>query len=284
MGTGDPSRIDGAGRRGRTGELPSFYPIGSAVWARAVNRHTYDTPTARRRRTPGPSTIRRMWSRSAWTRPRIALLAAALVLALLALGQLLLPGFAADRVRDELGDDRARVEITAFPAWKLVLGKADRLTVSTPTVAAKGPAPLGELLERARDVGRTDARIATLAIGELRLRDVRVRIADGRVQTDATLSVRALSAMVPGGGTLTPLPPASDGRPRFSARVGVLGLSTDVPVAVGAVDGSVEVRPEQGIASVFSVTVFEDPALRVDRVTGSVAGDTLRIAFSGTLT
>jgi hypothetical protein len=222
-----------------------------------------------------------MWSRSAWTRPRIALLAAGIVLALLALGQLLLPAIAADRVRDELGDDRARVDIEAFPAWKLVLGKADRLDVSTPTVAAKGPTPLGDLLERAKDVGVTDARIGTIAIDELRLRDVRVRIVDGRVRTDASLSVRALSATVPGGGELTALPPASDGRPRFSARVGVLG---DVPVAVGAVDGRVEVRPEEGLASAFSVPVFEDPGLRVESVTGSVAGDTLRIAFAGVLT
>jgi hypothetical protein len=225
-----------------------------------------------------------MWSRSAWTRPRIALLAAGIALALLALGQLLLPAIAADRVRAELGDDRAQVDIEAFPAWKLVLGKADRLDVSTPTVAAKGPTPLGDLLERAKDVNETDARIGTIAIDELRLRDVRVRIADGRVRTDATLSVRALSATVPGGGELTALPPASDGRPRFSARVGVLGVSADVPVAVGAVDGRVEVRPEEGLASAFSVTVFEDPGLRVEAVTGSVAGDTLRIAFSGVLT
>jgi hypothetical protein len=146
-----------------------------------------------------------MLSRSAWTRPRIALLAAAFVLALLALGQLLLPGLAADRVRDELGDDRARVEVEAFPAWKLVFGRADRLTVSTPTVGADRPTPLGELLERAKGVGETDARIDTIAIDELRLRDVRVRIADGRVRTDAALSIRALSAMVPGGGALTPL-------------------------------------------------------------------------------
>jgi hypothetical protein len=225
-----------------------------------------------------------MWSRSAWTRPRIALLLGAVVLVLLAGGQLLLPGLAADRVRDELGDDRAKVDVEAFPAWKLVLGRADRLTVSTPTVATKGPTPLGELLDRAKGVGETDARIDTLVVDELRLRDVRVRIVDGRVRTDASLSVRALSALVPGGGGLTPLPAGSDGRPRFSARVGVLGVSADVPVAVGAVDGRVEVRPEQGLASAVSITVFEDPGLRVESVTGSVAGDTLRIAFSGTLT
>lgn len=225
-----------------------------------------------------------MGSRRAWTRPRVALLALAVVLLLLAGGQLVLPRIAADRVRGELGDDRADVEVVAFPAWKLVLGRADRVRIDTPTVAVGEEAPLTRLLRRAADVGDTRAVIHALVVDRLRLRDVRVRILDGRLSASAAVSVRALSALVPGGGALTPLPPDADGRPRFSARVTVLGVSSDVPVVVGAVDGRVQVRPESGLASVFSITVFANPSLRVRAVSGSVAGDTLRIAFSGDLT
>jgi hypothetical protein len=225
-----------------------------------------------------------MGSRRAWTRPRVALLVLAVVLALLAGGQLVLPRLAADRVRGELGDDRADVEVVAFPAWKLVLGHADRVRIDTPTIGAGRRAPLDDLLHRAADVDDTAAVIHTLAVDDLRLRDVRVRIRHGRLSAVAALSVRALSSLVPGGGALTPLAPDADGRPRFSARISVLGVSSDVPVVVGAVDGRVQVRPESGLASVLSITVFEDPGLRVRTVSGSVSGDTLRIAFAGDLT
>jgi hypothetical protein len=225
-----------------------------------------------------------MASRRVWTRPRVALLALAVVLVLLAGGQLVLPRVAADRVRGELGDDRADVEVVAFPAWKLVLGHADRITIDTPTVGAGGAPPLDELLRRSRDVGDTRAVIHTLAVDDLRLRDVRVRMRDGRLSAEAALSIRALSALVPGGGALTALAPDAQGRPRFSARIDVLGVSSDVPVVVGAVDGRVQVRPESGLGSLLSITVFQDPALRVRTVSGAVAGDTLRLAFSGDLT
>src|SRR5436309_934004 len=69
-----------------------------------------------------------------------------LVLALLVVTQLALPGIAENRIRDRLAHD-GRVEsvrVSAFPAIKLLWGKADRVTVRMQSVRA-GVGRLGTL-------------------------------------------------------------------------------------------------------------------------------------------
>lgn len=61
----------------------------------------------------------------------IPLVVLALVVALGALGQLLLPGYTANRIEDRLteGGDSALVSVDAFPAARLLFGDGDRLEV-----------------------------------------------------------------------------------------------------------------------------------------------------------
>ncbi len=211
------------------------------------------------------------------------MLAVALVVVLLlAGGQLVLPALAARQVRHEVGDPDATVEVAAYPAWKLVAGHADRVTVRADRLGDDGGS-LTDLLRRAEDVGETHAVIGRVRVGDVTLRDLDARIADGRVRATARLSLAELSAQVPGGGRLQPVAPAADGRPRLRVTTSVLGVRAGATVVLTARDGRIEVAPEAGLASLLRIPVFADPALRVDGVRGSASGDVLSLAFTGGL-
>jgi hypothetical protein len=212
-----------------------------------------------------------------------------LLVVLLILGLAVLPGYARgkakDEVRDRVGDDRAKVTVTG--SWtKLIRSEADTVTIDTPTVAGSGQAPLGELLKDAKKVGRTDARIGRIQVagadgGSITLRDVLAVVQDGRVQATASLSIRSLEPMVPLGGTLRSLQPGPQGQPRFQVTVQVPLLgSTTVDAGVTAQDGAVQVAAEN-LPIPVAITVFQDPSISVEQVTGRASGDTLRIDFSG---
>jgi hypothetical protein len=224
-------------------------------------------------------------TRRTWTIAGVVVLA--VVVVFLVVMQLTLRGTAEGKVRDEVGDDRAKVTVKASPALKLLFGHADEITIDTPTVAGDAEAPLGRLLDRAKDVGRTDARVGRIQVagqaGNLTLRDVHAIVQDGRVEATASLSIRELASLVPGGGTLRALPSGSGGEPRFSVTVDVPLLgSTTVDGVVAAQDGAVQVAAE-GLPIPVAITIFQDPSIAVDTVRGTASGDRLRIVFSGTL-
>lgn len=208
---------------------------------------------------------------------------ALVVVVFLVVMQLTLPGIAEDRARDDVGDPAAKVSVKASPTLKLLFGNADEVTVDTPTVGGTADAPLGKLFDRAKDVGRTDARVGRVQVQGLTLRDVHAVVEDGRVRADATLSIRALTQMVPAGGRLRALAPGADGAPRFAVTVDVPLLGeTTVNAAVAAVDGAVQVAAED-LPIPLAITVFQDPSIAVDSVQGRARGDELKISFSGTL-
>src|SRR5256885_14921748 len=108
------------------------------------------------------------------------LIAAAIVLAVLVLlsvvAQLVLPGIAENRIRDRLAHD-GRVEsvhVSAFPAVKLLWGRADRVTVRMANVRA-AVGRLGGLIRRTADARRVDASPRALGVPTLRLRAARPR-------------------------------------------------------------------------------------------------------------
>jgi len=220
-------------------------------------------------------------TRRTWTIAGVAVVA--VVIAFLVVMQLTLQGTAEGKVRDEVGDDSAQVTVKASPTLKLLFGDADEVTIDTPTVAGSEEAPLGRLLERAKDVGKTDARVGQIQVQGLTLRDVHAVVEDGRVNATASLSIRELAGLVPGGGSLKALPPGPEGQPRFAVTVEVplLGATT-VNGAVAAQDGAVQVAAE-GLPIPIAITVFQDPSIAVDAVRGTASGDRLRIAFSGTV-
>src|SRR2546423_15524275 len=101
-------------------------------------------------------------------------LAALVLLAVVA--QVVLPGLAENRIRDRLAHD-GRVEsvrVSAFPAVKLLWGKADRVTVRMASVRA-AVGRVGNLIGRTADARRLGASTPELDVVTLRLRGAHPR-------------------------------------------------------------------------------------------------------------
>ncbi len=208
----------------------------------------------------------------------------AVVVLVLVAGQLLLPAIAVRVARGQIGDDRAHVEIGAFPAWKLIAGHVDRLRITTPTLTVADD-DLTSLLRRARKVDDGRIRIGTLNVSgvPIAIRDVEATLDRGRVEASAAISLAELAAQLPAGAEVTPEPPHPDGVPRLRASVELFGARTAVTILVRARDGRLEASGASGVASVIRVPLFENEALRIDDLRGAVDGDALTVRVRATL-
>lgn len=207
--------------------------------------------------------------------------AAVLVAALLLASQLLLPVVAEQRLRDELraSGDVISVEVSAFPALQLLGKKADSVSVRLREAEVGGAGDLGDLLASTRRTDRLDARIDTLVIGPLRVRDVTLRKRGSSLTGTASLRSADLSAALPVDLGLRPV--ASGG--------GSLVLQADVgPVGVrarlSAQDGALVIAPDGLLGGIGTVTVFEDPRVQVTDVSASQQADGFTLRVRGSVT
>ena len=102
----------------------------------------------------------------------IAIATAGVVILVLVVAQLVLPGIAADRLRDRLSKSGnvISVEVHAFPAIKLLWNHADRVVVRMGSYRS-GTAPLASLLSETSSVGSLDASANELQAGLLTVRN-----------------------------------------------------------------------------------------------------------------
>lgn len=218
------------------------------------------------------------------TRRRRWLIALGVLVVVAIAGQLALPPIAERVARGELDDDRARVEISAFPAWKLVFGHVDALRVTTPTLQVDGDDLTG-LLRRARKVDEGEVRIGTLRIDGIPvpLRNVRASLDRGQVVASAEITISELATALPAGAEVVPEPPHPDGQPRLRASLELFGARAEIPVVVRARGGLLEAAGDEGIASAIRVPLFESEALRIDGLRGRVDGDVMVVRVTATL-
>ena len=106
----------------------------------------------------------------------IAIATAGVVILVLVVAQLVLPGIAADRLRDRLGKSGnvISVEVHAFPAIKLLWNHADRVVVRMGSYRSS-TGPLGSLLSETSNVGSLDASAAEFDSGLLTVRNAALR-------------------------------------------------------------------------------------------------------------
>ena len=106
----------------------------------------------------------------------IALALAGVVLVVLVGAQLVLPGIAADHLRDELGRSGTvlEVRVSAFPAVELLWGNADSVVIRMGRYRA-GASQIGGRLGDAAGVDTVDASAQVLDSGALTLRDATLR-------------------------------------------------------------------------------------------------------------
>lgn len=199
-----------------------------------------------------------------------SVVALAVVLGLLAVAQLVLPGVAADRVRSRLSRDGSvvSVEVHAFPAVKLLWGRADSVRVRLASLRADNRRA-GDLLSSASATHDADVSVARLTDGPLVLNDVVVRKRGAALTGQAGVARSALRAALPSGFDVRPVA-SGGGQLLLRARAGLLGVSVAVDALLSAQNGSLVVAPEVPFGGLATLTVFADPRVAVQGV-GAVA-------------
>jgi LmeA-like phospholipid-binding len=210
---------------------------------------------------------------------RIAALAAlVVVLLLLVVAQLVLPGIAASQLRDRLARSGRviSVQVSAFPAIELLWHDADRVVVKLASYQSD-PGHLTDLLDEAGGVGTIDASVGVLNTGLLRLQDVSLRKRGAELTGSARISEADLRASLPVLESVTFLRSA-DRSITLQATGSVLGVTATAPATVSPDNGKLVLSLDLPILSLASFTIFSDPHVSVQSISGAAAPGGLSIS------
>lgn len=208
------------------------------------------------------------------TRRRGAIAAAALALlivVLLAIAQLVLPGIAAQRLRDRLARSGTvlSVRVDAFPAIELLWHHADRVVVRMASYRSD-PGRLGGLLSQAGQAGSIDASAGVLQAGLLTVRNASLAKRGNELTGTALVTESDLRAALP---VLQSVEPVASGAGQITLRgtATVLGVTASVDATAQAQDGQLIVQPDVPFGALATITVFSNPALAVEGVAAAPA-------------
>ena len=215
---------------------------------------------------------------------RIAVLAAVgFVLLVLVVAQLVLPGIAARRVRDQFSKSGTvlDVKVSAFPAVKLLWHRADSVVVRLATYRA----PVSELsntLTETGDAGSVDASVQVLSVGPLALRDATMRKRGSSLTAAATVTQADLRSAVFFLQGVVPVTSA-DGSLTLRGTASFLGLTASVSATVAARDGALVVAPDVPFGGIATLTLFNDPHVYVESVSASGVPGGFRVSGQATV-
>jgi hypothetical protein len=199
--------------------------------------------------------------------PRLALGILGGVVVLFGLAQLLLPGLAAQRLRDELGryGHVRSASISAFPAIELLWGHAESATASTGALALTAP-HLGELLSQIRGVERVDLRSDATHVGPFAMRRVVFSKRGSTISIDGHVTGSELHAALPASANLEVLGNTPSGV-ELRVSTTLLGTTPSVEVLLSARNGRVVAQPT-GVpfAGMLEVTLLSVPHLFVEGI------------------
>jgi hypothetical protein len=203
----------------------------------------------------------------------VALGAVGLVVVLLVVAQLVLPGIAAQRVRDRLAHSGRvlSVQVSAFPAIQLLWHHADTVVVRMASYRA-APADLPGTLDQVADVGSLRASAQMFQDGLLTLHDARLVKQGNRLVASAAVTQSALRRVLPILSSVTPVASAASALV-LRGTATLFGLSATVNATVSAPDGKLVVVPDVPFGGLATVTLFSDPRIRVTAVSASPAPD-----------
>jgi hypothetical protein len=157
------------------------------------------------------------------------------------------------------------VEVQAFPAVELLLGRADDVKVEIDR-GESGTGRLGDLVARTGKTDRLDARVGELTTHGLRLRDVVLRKRDDVLRGEATVLEDDLEAALPDEVTIKPPAEGSDGF-ALEGRVKALGVNVRARVNVTTRQGAIVLEPSSArLATFLSFSVFDDDRVPVDAI------------------
>jgi hypothetical protein len=203
------------------------------------------------------------------------------LLLVLVVGQLVLPGIAAQRLRDELARNGSvlHVEVHAFPAIELLWHQADRVVIRMGTYHSSA-AHLGSAVAQSADVDSLDASASTVAAGLLTLHDATLHKRGSALNGSARIEEADLQRAVP---FLTGVQPVASAGAQLLLRgtASVLGVSATADATVTAEGGQILVTPQVPFGALATVTVFSTPHLDVSSLTAAPASGGFTVSAVG---
>jgi hypothetical protein len=198
-------------------------------------------------------------------------------------GQLVVPPIATTVLRHRLAKDGRviSVHVSAFPWVQLLWQHADKVTARMADYSA-APNQLTKMLHEAEGVGALDISIGVVHTGLLTLHDVSFSKHGDEMLGAGQLDLRDLQAALPILRSLTPVEDAG-GKLVLRGTASVLGVSAAVDVVVAARDGKLVVAPTGLFAAFGTVTLFDDPEIRVQSVSATAVPGGLRFVARGQL-
>jgi hypothetical protein len=205
---------------------------------------------------------------------RIVILAAAgVVIVLLVVAQLILPGIAAQQLRDRLSRNGTVLDVAvhAFPAVELLWHQADRVVIRMGEYHSSSRA-LGNSLSETQDAGSLDASATEVRAGLLTLRDATLRKRGNQLIGSARVTEPDLRAAVP---FLDSVVPVSSGNGQLTLRgtAGLFGVTTTVDATVAARDGKLLVAPDVPLGGFATLTLFSNPHVEIEAVSARPIAD-----------
>jgi hypothetical protein len=198
-----------------------------------------------------------------------ALGAAALVVVALVIAQLVLPGIAAQRLRNRLSRSGRvlEVQVHAFPAIELLWHHADSVVVRMATYRAP-PSRLADTLAQAADVGSLDASAELFQDGLLTLHDAGLVKQGNGLRGAATVTQADLRTALPILSSVTPIASGA-GRLVLRGTATLFGLTATADATVSGANGKLMVTPNVPFGGLATITVFSDPRIRVTGVSAT---------------
>ena len=198
-----------------------------------------------------------------------ALGVAALIIVLLVVAQLVLPGIAAQRLRDQLARSGQvlSVQAQAFPAIELLWHHADTVVVRLGRYRPR-TGNLPSTLDQTGDVGTLDASAQEVDYGLLTLHNATLAKRGDELRGSATVTDADLRSALPILSSVTPVASAG-GRLTLRGTASLFGLTASADATVSAQNGKLVVAPDVPLGGFATLTVFSAPHLSVQSVSAS---------------
>ncbi|HEY2772368.1 MAG TPA: hypothetical protein VGI87_17460 [Solirubrobacteraceae bacterium] len=196
---------------------------------------------------------------------------AGVIVVLLVIAQLVLPGIAANRLKDRLkkSGDVIEVKVSAFPAIKLLWHHADSVRIRVGTYRA-APSSVGSQLAQAGDAGSIDASATQFTSGLLTVHDATLRKRGNQLTATARVEDADLVRAVP---ILESVQPVASGNGQLVLRgtASLFGVSATVNATVAASGGKLVIAPDVPFGALATITVFSNPHVSVQGVSATPA-------------
>ena len=205
------------------------------------------------------------------------------MLLILVVAQIALPGVAAQELRNNLEQSGTvlEVKVSSFPAIKLLWHRADTVVVRMGRYRAP-VSRLGQTLGGAGDAASLDASAQELILGPITLRNATLRKRGSDLVGSATVTEADLRSAVFFLQNVEPIA-SENGSLTLRGKASVLGLTATVDATVAAQDGALVVAPNVPFGGIATLTLFNDPHIKVQSVSATNVTGGFRVTADATV-